>query len=66
MHNCYIVENTYKILKKKLFGEKRELIKNMNELIKTLECDELKFLEAIEPKYEREIELNISKKHCAL
>jgi len=33
----------------------------MDELIKILECDELKFLEAIEPKYEKEIEINMSK-----
>jgi hypothetical protein len=38
----------------------------MDELIKTLECDELKFLEAIEPKYEEEIEINMSKKRCML
>jgi len=38
----------------------------MDELIKTLECDELKFLETIEPKYEKEIETNMSKKQCML
>jgi len=53
-------------IEKKLFGEKRKLIKNMDELIKTLECDELKFLEVIEPKYEKEIEINMSKKRCML
>ena len=53
-------------IEKKLVGEKRKLIKNMSELIKTLECDELEFLEVIEPKYEREIEINMSKKHCVL
>ena len=53
-------------IEKKLFGEKRKLIKNMDELIKTLECDELKFLEVIEPKYEKEIEINMSKKQCML
>jgi len=52
--------------RKKIFGGKRKLIKNMDELIKTLECDELKFLETIEPKYEEEIEINMSKKRCML
>lgn len=36
----------------------------MDELIKTLECDELKFLESIEPQYEKEIEINMTKKQC--
>jgi hypothetical protein len=40
------------------------LIKNINDLIETLECDELSFLEVIEPKYEKEIENSILKKHC--
>jgi hypothetical protein len=40
------------------------LIKNINDLIETLECDELSFLEVIEPRYEKEIETSISKKHC--
>ena len=42
----------------------KKLIKNINDLIETLECDELRLLELIEPKYEKEIEINISKKHC--
>ena len=45
-------------------GCKKKLIKNINDLIETLECDELKFLEVIEPEYEKEIEINMSKKHC--
>jgi len=36
----------------------------MDELIKNLECDELRFLETIEPKYEHEIEINMVKKQC--
>ena len=44
----------------------KKLIKNINDLIETLECDELRFLEVIEPKYEKEIEINMSKKHCIL
>ena len=44
----------------------KKLIKNINDLIETLECDELKFLEVIEPEYEKEIEINMSKKHCIL
>lgn len=36
----------------------------MNELIKNLECDELRFLEIIEPEYEQKIEKNMLKKHC--
>jgi len=42
----------------------KKLIKNINDLIETLECDELSFLEVIEPKYEKEIETGILKKHC--
>jgi len=39
------------------------LIKNVNDLIETLECDELSFLEVIELRYEKEIETSILKKH---
>ncbi len=42
----------------------KKLIKNINDLIENLECDELSFLEVIEPKYEEEIETSILKKHC--
>ena len=42
----------------------KKLIKNINDLIEILECDELRFLEVIEPEYEKEIEINMSKKHC--
>ena len=42
----------------------KKLIKNINDLIETLECDELSFLEVIEPGYEKEIETSILKKHC--
>ena len=40
------------------------MIKNIDELIKTLECDSLNFLETIEQKYEKEIENLKRKKHC--
>ena len=43
-----------------------KIIKNIEELIKTLECDSLNFLETIEPEYEREIENLKMKKHCPL
>lgn len=36
----------------------------MDELIKTLECDSLDFLETIEHEYEKEIENVKIKKHC--
>jgi hypothetical protein len=36
----------------------------MDELIKTLECDSLDFLETIEPGYGKEIENIKIKKHC--
>jgi hypothetical protein len=42
----------------------KKLIKNINDLIEILECDELRFLEVIEPECEKEIEINMSKKHC--
>jgi len=57
---------TFAIIRKKSSGGKTKMIKDINELIKTLECDELKFLEFIEPKYEKEIKINMSKKNCAL
>ena len=43
----------------------KKLIKNINGLIETLECDELSFLGVIEPRYEKEIETSILKKHCS-
>jgi hypothetical protein len=43
----------------------KKLIKNINDLIENLECDELSFLEVIEPGYEKEIESSILKKHCS-
>ena len=41
---------------------KKRLIENIKDLIKTLECDELRFLEIIEPEQEKEIEIIMSKK----
>jgi hypothetical protein len=40
------------------------VIKNINDLIENLECDDLSFLELIEPRYEKEIDNSILKKHC--
>ena len=40
------------------------IIKNISELIETLECDSLNFLETIEHGYEREIENVKVEKHC--
>ena len=40
------------------------IIKNIHELIKTLECDSLNFLETIEPGYKKEIKTVKIKKHC--
>jgi hypothetical protein len=42
------------------------MIKSIDELIKTLECDELKFLESIEPTYRNSIEIDMARKHCSL
>ena len=42
----------------------KKLFKNINDLIENLECDELEFLEAIEPRYKKEIKTSILKKHC--
>ena len=71
MHNHYIVENTYLNLIKNVSQIMNRRMQKMvfikiHDLIETLECDELRFLEIIEPEYEKEIEINMAKKHCVL